>query len=270
VHPRVSVSAICTRNWTLDEDLAFYADAGITNVGLSWAKLDAHGFTDAIARVRTAGLRVTNVLALAGHVLDDPTSWPAARERIDGAIEAAVATGAGCVVVTSGRPGTLAWDAAADAWAEVMEPCASRARAAGVILTLEHTNSLRVDLSFVHTLRDALDLASRLDMGVCMECNTCWMERGVEHTIAENIDRLALVQVSDFVVGTFATPDRVVPGDGDIPLERLLRAVVDAGYVGAFDLEVIGPRIEAEGYAAAIPRGVRATERLLEAVGVSA
>ena len=270
MHPRVSVSAISTRSWTLDEDLAFYAAAGIANVGLSWAKLDAHGVTDAAARVNDAGVRVTNVLALAGHVLDDPASWPAARGRINGAVEAAAATGAPCVVVTSGRPGALAWEAAADAWADVMEPCASRARAAGLVLALEHTNSLRVDLSFVHTLRDALDLAARLDMGVCMECNTCWMERGVEHTIAANVDRLALVQVSDFVVGTFATPDRVVPGDGDIPLERLLRAVVDAGYGGVFDLEVIGPRIDAEGYEVAIPRGVRATERLLEAVGVSA
>ena len=270
MHPRVSVSAICTRNWTLDEDLAFYADAGITNAGLSWAKLDAHGVTDAVARVGDAGLRVTNVLALAGHVLDDPASWPAARGRIDAAVDAAAATGAPCVVVTSGRPGALTWDAAADAWDAVMEPCASRARAAGVVLALEHTNSLRVDLSFVHTLRDAFDLASRLDMGVCMECNTCWMERDVERTLATNVDRLALVQVSDFVVGTLATPDRVVPGDGDIPLERVLRAVVDAGYAGVFDLEVIGPRIEAEGYDVAIPRGVRATERLLEAVGVSA
>jgi len=270
VHPRISVSAICTRNWTLDEDLAFYAGAGITNVGLSWAKLDAHSVADAFARVSDAGLRVTNVLALAGHVLDDPASWPAARGRIDGAIEAAAATSAPCVVVTSGRPGALAWDAAADAFTAVMEPCATLARASGVRLALEHTNSLRVDLSFVHTLRDALDLASRLDMGVCMECNTCWMERGVERTIAENVDRLALVQVSDFVVGTFATPDRVIPGDGDIPLERLLRAVVDAGYAGVFDLEVIGPRIDAEGYEVAIPRGVAATERLLEAVGVTA
>jgi sugar phosphate isomerase/epimerase len=269
VHPRISVSAICTRNWTLEADLAFYAGAGITNVGLSWAKLEAHGVTDAVARVGNAGLRVTNVLAMAGHVLDEPASWPAARGRIDGAVDAAATTGAPCVVVTSGRPGALAWDDAADAWRAVMEPCALRARGSGVVLALEHTNSLRVDLSFVHTLRDALDLASRLDMGVCMECNTCWMERGVEQTIAANVNRLALVQVSDFLVGTFATPDRVVPGDGDLPLERVLGAVVDAGYGGVFDLEVIGPRIEAEGYASAIPRGVRATERLLETVGLS-
>ena len=268
MHPRVSVSAVCTRNWTFDEDLAFYAKAGITNVGLSWAKLEGAETVEAVARVRDAGLRVTNILAMAGHVLDEPGTWPAANRRVEGALEVAAATGAGCVVMTSGRPGSLSWEAAAEAWEAAVAPLATRAQELGVVLALEHTNSLRVDLSFVHTLGDALDLAGRLDMGVCMECNVCWMERGVEETIAANVGRLALVQVSDFVVGTFATPDRVVPGDGDIPLGRMLGALVDAGYRGVFDLEVIGPRIDAEGYERAIPRGVAALEDLLAAAGV--
>ena len=39
--------------------------------------------------------------------------------------------------------------------------------------------------------------------------------------------------------------------------------LVDAGYTGAFDVETLGPRIEAEGYASAITRSVgRATEIL--------
>ena len=37
MHPRVSLSAISTFRWTLDEDLAFYADAGITAIGASLA-----------------------------------------------------------------------------------------------------------------------------------------------------------------------------------------------------------------------------------------
>ena len=65
----------------------------------------------------------------------------------------------------------------------------------------------------------------------------------------------AFVQVSDAVAGSVTTPDRAVPGDGDIPLESLLGRILEAGYQGAFDLEVIGPRIEQEGYASAIGRG---------------
>jgi sugar phosphate isomerase/epimerase len=126
---------------------------------------------------------------------------------------------------------------------------------------------LRVDVGFVHTLRDVVDLARRLGTGVCMEVNACWAERGLAETIAAGVDVIALVQVSDYAIGTRSTPDRLVPGDGDIPLERILRTVLDAGYRGVFDLELIGPRIDEEGYDAAVPRAVAQLSSLLERLG---
>src|SRR5204862_8250756 len=131
----------------------------------------------------------------------------------------------------------------------------------------EHTSSLGVDIGFVHTLRDMVDVARRLGAGVLMEVNACWAERGLDDTIASSVDDIRLVQVSDFVIGTLATPDRAVPGDGDIPLARILGQVLAAGYEGAFDLELIGPRIEAEGYASAVRRSVAVLGDLLTAIG---
>ena len=121
-------------------------------------------------------------------------------------------------------------------------------------LCLEHTNSLRVDVSFVHTLRDAIELARRLDIHVCMEVNACWAERDLARTIANNVDRIGIVQVSDYAIGTLSTPNRLVPGDGDIPLRRIIGQLLAAGYGGAFDLELVGPKIEEEGYRRAIAR----------------
>ena len=74
---------------------------------------------------------------------------------------------------------------------------------------------------------------------------------------------LSIVQVDDFVVGTRDTPNRVVPGDGDIPLERIIGHLLAAGYKGDFDLEVVGPRIEEEGYGPAIVRSVEAMTAML-------
>jgi sugar phosphate isomerase/epimerase len=50
-------------------------------------------------------------------------------------------------------------------------------------------------------------------------------------------------------------PCRLVPGDGAIPLERLLAQLLDAGYPGPFDLELLGPEIDREGPDAALRRG---------------
>ena len=83
------------------------------------------------------------------------------------------------MVLTTGPAGALTWEDAADALEQALAAGARRRpRRAGIPFALEHTNSLRVDVGFVHTLRDAVDLARRLDIGVCMEINACWAERG--------------------------------------------------------------------------------------------
>jgi sugar phosphate isomerase/epimerase len=100
-----------------------------------------------------------------------------------------------------------------------------------------------------------------------MEINACWAERDLAATVRAGVDTLRLVQVSDFAVGTLATPDRRVPGDGDIPLARIIGDVLAAGYPGCFDLELIGPAIDEEGYEAAVVRSVTNLTDLLAAAG---
>jgi sugar phosphate isomerase/epimerase len=268
MHDRISVSAISTFGWDLPTDLAFYARAGITNVGISVAKLERHGWADGAARVADAGLRITNLIGLGPFALAEPAAWPAQRERLVRALHVATTVGAECLVFTTGPAGPLPWDEAADALADAMAPVLAESRARDVPFAIEHTNSLRVDVGFVHTLADAVDLARRLGTGVCMEVNACWAERGLADTVREGVDVLRLVQISDFAVGTLSTPNRLVPGDGDIPLLPILHTLVDAGYAGCFDLELIGPAIEAEGYEPAITRSIARTAALLADAGV--
>src|SRR5215510_4213412 len=267
MHRRVSLSAISTFAWDLDTDLAFYADAGVTNVGISVAKLERCGWDEGTRRVVDAGLRVTNLIGLGPFRLAEPDRWDAQRERIVRALDTAAAVGAECLVFTTGPAGALPWDEAADALESALAPVLPEARARGVPFAIEHTNSLRVDIGFVHTLADAIDLARRLDAGVCMEVNACWAERGLADTIRAGVDRLRLVQLSDFAVGTLSTPNRLVPGDGDIPLERIVGQVLAAGYAGCFDLELVGPRIDEEGYESACRRSVDRLTEMLDIFG---
>ena len=267
MHERVSVSAISTFTWDLPTDLAFYARTGITTVGISVAKLERHGWDDAAARVVDAGLRVTNLIGLGPFHLAAPDRWSAQQDRLVRALDVAQRIGAECLVFTTGPAGPLPWAEAADALEAAMAPVLAEAAAVGVPFAIEHTNPLRVDVGFVHTLADAIDLARRLGTGVCMEINACWAERDLAATVHAGVDTLRLVQVSDFAVGTLSTPNRLVPGDGDVPLARIIGDVLSAGYGGSFDLELIGPAIEAEGYETALPRAVAATTALLHAAG---
>ena len=234
VHPRVCVSGISTWNQSLADDIALYEDVGVHTIGAALRKIE--GEPD-VELLRSSGLEFANVIGV-GHA------------GLTRGVDMANRLGAPAIVFTTGPAGSLEWDDAADAFAAAMEPYLP----APLLFCLEHTNSLRHDVSFVHTLRDAIDLARRLDIHVCMEINACWAERDLALTITEGIDRIGVVQVSDFSVGTLSTPNRLVPGDGDIPLRRIIGQVLDAGYEGVFDLELVGPKIEDEGYRSAIAR----------------
>jgi sugar phosphate isomerase/epimerase len=267
MHARVSLSAISSFKWTLDDDLAFYERAGITAIGASLGKLEAAGIEDGARRLKDSGVRVTNLIGLGPFHLNRPEQWVTQRDRIRRAVDAAEAVRAECMILTTGPAGQLPWEDAADALETALEPVVGDARARGIPFGLEHTNSLRADVGFIHSLKDCVDVARRLGIGVCVETNACWAERGLADTIRAGVETFRIVQVSDYAIGTHSTPDRMVPGDGDIPFERILGQILGAGYEGAFDLELIGPKIDDEGYEQACTRAVRNLGHLLDELG---
>src|SRR3954449_239940 len=91
-------------------------------------------------------------------------------------------------MITAGRAGSMPWEEAADALADAIAPVRAHAAASNLPLGFEHMNPLRSDVGFVHTLRDAVDLAIRLDVQVLMEVNNCWAERGLRDTIINGVD----------------------------------------------------------------------------------
>lgn len=260
---RVSVSGICTNRQSLQEDLLFWERHGIDRVGIAYRKL---GSGDA-QRVADQGLEVTSLLGL-GTELDKRDTWQLFRDEMQQMFEDALTMKADYIVLTSGSAGKLEWESASEVLAELLLLVA---RDAGgvypVPLLLEHTNQLRFDISFVHTLRDIVDLARTLDLGVVMEINACWSERALSSTISSGMDVIQLVQVSDTKQGVRCTPERAVPGDGIIPIPRILGDLFKAGYEGAFELEFVGESIEAEGYEKAVSRALEILNRMLEEAG---
>jgi sugar phosphate isomerase/epimerase len=255
VHPRLSVSAVSSWQQSFDDDLAMWERLGVDHVGLSLRKCETVGWSVAARGVQSAGLRVSNVVECGWPVLDARDGWDAQRGRLLDAVAQFHVP----IVVTTGPAGSLGWHASADAFAAFIRPV----MAEGAHVAIENTSPMRVDLSFVTTLRDTVDLAGVVGTDVCVEVNSCWMERDLDATLRGAATHLAHVQVSDWRVGSLSTPDRCVPGDGDIPLARILRTLDGAGYTGAFELEMVGPQIESEGYEPAIRRAITAMDALL-------
>ena len=128
MHPRLSVSAVSSWRWTLDEDLAFWAEAGIDHVGLSFRKLEEAGLDAAVARVRDAGLRVSNIVELGWWDLDAPSTWPAQQERLARGGRASRRRSAAASCSRPDRPARWSGTTAADALADALEPVRARRR----------------------------------------------------------------------------------------------------------------------------------------------
>jgi sugar phosphate isomerase/epimerase len=262
---RLSLSAMSSLKFSLEADLELWQEIGCRRVGVSLAKVEAAGWKRGIETLRAAeDLMVETVMPGVSFHLDQPSQWGREREGLVRAVDAANTLGAACLCITTGAPGRLPTEEARAAFASAAWPVIQYAQGLDVAIAVEHVSMLSRDIGCVHSLVDAIDLAEESGSSVCLEMNNCWFERGLKETLQRGVKKIKVVQVSDFIVGTKCVPARAVPGDGDIPIATILSLLLESGYSGVFELEILGPRIEHEGYLSAIVRGLAHLEQLLD------
>ena len=257
--PRFSVSQITTLNWPFERDVEAIVASGAPGIGVSVRKLEAVGLERASALIRSAGLAVSCLTSSGLFPLGDADGEQAALARTRGDLDAAAALGADCLMVLPGANPALCWEEAAARARPLFAALLGDAERLGVRLAIEPTSQLRMDLAFLHSFDEALDFADGFDspwLTVTLELNNAWIEPRLYDNIRRRTARIGVVQVSDFALGTLAASERVVIGDGVIPLRRICGALADAGYAGWYDIELLGTAIEAEGYASVVPRAV--------------
>ncbi len=272
MHERISVHQMCFGGTGLSDYVRACRRLGARRIGFIGPALLAPGALDEARSALAGGDIAVETIAHvfhAGHLAADRTAWHASREALARLIDAAAALEARSIYMLTGGHGDLGWEEAADCFCEAIAPCVERARAAGVELAIENASALYADIHIAHSLADTVTLAERAGLGVCIELFFCWAEAGLEQLFARAMPRCRLVQLSDYVYGDRALPARAVPGDGAIPLERLVASLLAAGYGGAFDLELLGPRIDAEGAPAALARAAARVGALLERLAPS-
>jgi sugar phosphate isomerase/epimerase len=196
-------------------------------------------------------------------VADD---WREAREKLGRVIRAGAELGARSIYMVTGGRGRLSWEEAAGRFCEAIAPCVPIAEGAGIELMIENSPPVFAHLHLGLSLGDALSLARMAGIGVCIDIFGCWAQAGLREALEGALPLCHLVQVSDYVYGDLSH-GRAVPGDGDIPLERVLEWLLSAGYAGAFDLELIGRRIDEVGHVEAVRRAGEHLTAILQKLG---
>ncbi|MBL7502725.1 sugar phosphate isomerase/epimerase [Frankia sp. CNm7] len=256
---------MCTYPWTFADELVLWDSLGLRHVGVLDVKLTAHGRDQAIRALASRSLRLTTVITNMFD-LGAPETWDATRREVNQAVELA-AVGGGCVYFTPGTAPGRSFDELTAALADAVAPCLAHAVSQGVRLAIEPTQ--RTDRSFVHTLPDAIKVADRTGLALIVDLGNCWREPDLAAAIHQVGDRLAAAQLCDVITHERAglpTGTRVVPGEGDMPVETFLRAVLETGYTGPFEIELVGPAVQAEGLDVATRRAAAAATTFLEKV----
>jgi sugar phosphate isomerase/epimerase len=212
-------------------------------------------------------IQAVNHVFGAGRVPVDDQSVRAARSALSRLIEAAAAVEAQCIYLLTGGRGDLTWEQAADRFTAAIEPCVREARQAAVSLAIENASSLYADIHMAHSLRDTITLAELSGLDICIDLFHCWAEADLSGLLRSALPRTRLIQLSDYVLSDRALPARAVPGDGAIPIESFVAQALAGGYRFGFDLELLGPRIDAEGRLAAAQRAGAVVGAMLDRLG---
>jgi sugar phosphate isomerase/epimerase len=259
IHPRVSVHAASSLKWSLQQDIDFLKRSQISTMGVAYGKALSDP-ANALAMIRQSGLATSCVTAHAGGqsliAPPDGADLPALRILKPSIDFAAALSRVPCYFASYVSPPRIPTDTAYDALVAALPPVVEYAAKIGVPLAIEHNHPSMRENGFIQSLSDAVELAETLDVGVCLELQNCWTERRLPEIFRAHANRFVVAQVSDYLIGETTRLNRRVPGDGSIPLEWLLGQLLDAGYQGCFEVEILGPAIESEGYESAILRSV--------------
>lgn len=269
IHRAISINTLCLEPAPLDVQANVVARLGARGISPTLDQVGDLGAARAASLFRDAGLTVATLSHMA-FGFATPIDAKAARLRLERTIGIAAEIGAQTVIMTTGGRGGLDWRSAAEMFAEAIAPCAAKARDAGVTLGIEPTSHLYSDVSIAHRLSDTVALAQAAGIAPMIDIFACWFDSDIDAALATASPLAPLAQISDYVYGDRGLPCRAVPGDGEIPFERIVPAMVQSGFCGWWDLEIIGPRIAKEAAGAALPRAAAHIGNLLEMAGVPA
>jgi sugar phosphate isomerase/epimerase len=269
MHRNISINTLCLPPASLGNQADAIARLGARAISPTRDEVTDLGAGKAARVLRDAGLMVATLSHMSFGYATSAAAQEA-RARLDQTLDMAAEIGADCVIMTTGGRGMYDWNSAANSFATEIAPCAEKARALGIALGIEPTSHLYTDASIAHRLSDTVDIARRAGIALMIDIFACWFDSDIDAALAQAAPLSPLAQISDYVHGDRGLPCRAVPGDGVIPFERIVPAMVAGGFRGWWDMEIIGPRIREEGADKALPRAAAHIGGLLEAAGVPA
>jgi sugar phosphate isomerase/epimerase len=241
------ISEFTTWPWSFEQDVEEYSRLGVDTIEVCEFKLVPSRMEEQLSLIGAHDLKISSVqpkvrTLFPSQSQPEPTNVPDRMQHFRHTIErfGELASGVPFVTNTGIAPdGNMqeVLDTAAREYRAVADFAADR----GARVALEPLNATIMNVeSTIWTLEQGMQVAEAVDrenFGICLDFWNIWQNADILAAIAACGDRNFVVQLSDW-----RTPrsyqDRLIPGQGQIPLPQLLRAVHESGYRGPYVVEI--------------------------------
>lgn len=244
----LGISEFTTWPWTFEQDVDAYRRHGFSAIEITEAKLDRSRLEEQFATLRASGLDVASVQAeihgifptkLQPEPADPPDRIAHIRRSID-SLAPHLPQGTPFVAIT-GAPPNGDIECVHDTVVQGLRKLSKHAASRDMRIALEPLNPSLMNVDgALWSLDEALEIVDEVDepnCGVCVDTWNVWQNRDLAETVRRAGKRIFLVQVSDYR-RPHALYDRLIPGEGEIPLAQFLGAIRDAGYSRPYVIEI--------------------------------
>jgi sugar phosphate isomerase/epimerase len=244
-----TLSQVCSLNVPFGKDLEDYASGQCQSIEIWFTKLEEYLKVHSVAQTRelldSLGIRAAVASYQGGLLVSQGETRKLAWELFTQRLELCRALDIETVVVACDIHGALTQqdvDRARQSLVQIAQAVGKR----GLRAALE----FQARSAFGNNLQTAVALVSEVGsphLGVCLDAFHFYVgpSKLVDLGLLtrENLFHVQLADLAD-VPREFATDsDRILPGDGDIPLEHLIGQLHAIGYVGCISLELMNPQI---------------------------
>ncbi len=270
-----AVNQRLTPQWSLEQDLRAWQQAEVPGLGLLRSKLQGKSPQEIKALLEQHARSVVSLHHVGGFTGSDGRRFRESVEDAQAGLRLAAQLGASCVVVYSGARGGHTYNHAKRLFRDGLQELAPLAQQLELDLAVESVHpSLPQQLTFLCSLEEVLEILDRVDhprVKLVLDLYHLGGEAELVQRIPELVSRIALVQLADAPAPSAqeSSPQaeqRLLPGEGSLPVQELVAALRQAGYQGPWELELCGPRFTSQDPVEVLQKAKRSFEQLMQGI----